>query len=191
MAKTIYNVSLTDVIPFNMLSDPNVTALCAAMDTENQFVVNAINRVSVLDNIGGQLSDATDLLAFEQQTPYYDQSLTLDIKRSLVAGTGKLNSIKGTKAAVEQIVQEVFGSGTVQEWYEYGGQPYCFRVLVNDFPNSSAQMAAINRAIAVSQNIRSHLDEVIIIAATTIATGYIVSTFEIAVYINTMMKAPS
>lgn len=191
MAKTIYNVSLADVIPPNMLSDPNIVALCAAIDSENQFVVIAINNVSVLDNIGNQPAPVTDLLSFEQQTPYYDQSLALNIKQSLVAGTGKLNSIKGTKAAVEKIVQEVFGSGTVQEWFEYGGQPYCFRVLVNDFPNSSAQMDAINRAIAVSQNLRSHLDEVIIIAATTIANEYLASTFEFAVYVNTNMQAPS
>ncbi len=190
MAKTIYSVKLADVMPFNMVSDPKIAAICAAFDVENAFVANAISSVLVLANIGNQPADVTDLLAIEQGTPYYNQTLTLDARRSLVAGTGKINAIKGTKAAVEQTVQAAFGSGTMQEWFEYGGQPGCFRVLVNDFPDSSAQMSEINRAIAVSQRVSSHLDEVIITLATTIASMYVASAFEIAVYVNTTMKAP-
>jgi len=188
MAKTIYNVSLADLLPDGMLSDPKTQALCAAIDVENKFVVNAIGAVSVLDNIGNQPADATDLLAIEQGTPYYSQSLPLQTRQSLLSSTGQINAIAGTKAAIEKTLQEAFASGSVQEWFDYGGVPGHFRVLVNDFPNSQAQMSEINRAIAATKRASSALDEVIIIVATTIATEYIASTFELAVYVNTKMQ---
>jgi hypothetical protein len=188
MPKTIHNISLADTVPDSMLDDPEIAALCVAFDTENTIVVNAINNVVILADIGKQSSAVTDLLAAEQQTPYYNQALPLEVRQALAAGSGLLNAIKGTKAAVEQTVKAAFGSGTVQEWFEYGGNPYCFRVLVNDFPNSAAQLAEINRAIEVSKNIRSHLDELIITVATTIANTYLASTFQLIVNVNTSMR---
>ena len=175
-------------MPSDMVSDPVIFSLCAAIDAINQFVTNSIPSVLVLANIGSQPSAVTDLLAFEQRTPYYNQVLPLDVRQALVANTGMINAIKGTKAAVEKTVQDAFGSGVVQEWFEYGGLPGYFRVLINDFPNSDTKTAEINRAIAVSQRASSHLDEVIITLATTIANMYMASAFELAIYINTTMQ---
>ena len=191
MSKSIYDVSLADLLPYNLTNDSNIMAMCAAFDAMNQMITDTIDNVLVLADIGNQTSEITDILAIEQQTPYYNQTLSLEARRALVANTGKINSIKGTKAAVEQTVQAAFGSGTVQEWFEYEGQPGCFRVLVNDFPDSQAQMSEINRAIAATQRGSSHLDEVIIIVATTIAKQYMASTFVLAVFINTTMQAPN
>lgn len=191
LPSTLNNVNLAELMPSNMTSDPKIFSLCAAVDTINQYATNAIPSVVVLANIGGQPSDITDLLAFEQRTPYYNQSLPLDVRQNLVANTGMVNAIKGTKAAVEQTVQAAFGSGSMQEWFEYSGTPGCFRVLINDFPNSSEQMTEINRAIAATQRESSHLDEVIITAPTTTLGTYIANTVEMAVYINLTMLAPS
>lgn len=170
MSKTIYNMSLVDVIPPNMASDPKIAALCAGLDAGNAFVVNAINNVIVLANIVNQPSDVTDLLALEQQTPYYNQSLPLDVRQTLVARGGFLNAIKGTKSAVEQAVQNAFGSCVVQEWFEYGGQPGYFQVRLNDFPGSSDQIAEIARAIAVTQRASSHLEQISILTVVTNVT---------------------
>lgn len=191
MSKTIYNVSLADVLPSNMANDPHEQALCAAFDAMAAVVANAIPSVLVLANVGNQPAAVTDLLAIEQQTPYYNQALALNIRQALVAGGGKLNSIKGTKAAVEQAVQEAFGSGTVQEWFEYGGNPFCFKVLVNDFPDSDTQVTEIERAIAATQNARSHLDALVIVATTDLASGYMAATLSIGVIVNVTMQAPS
>jgi P2-related tail formation protein len=155
----------------------------------HQIVVVAIPCVSVLDNIGHQPSDVTDLLAIEQRTPYYNQALPLEVRQALVAGTGKLNSIKGTKAAVEQTLTAAFGSGTMQEWWQYSGEPGHFRMLVTDFPNSDQQTDEINRAIAASQRLSSHLDAVIVVETTVGTTMYLAGTFSFGVIINVDMPS--
>ena len=191
MSTTIYNVALTQLLPPGMTSGPNIASIAAAFDAMHQMVVAAIPSVSVLNNIGHQPSAVTDLLAIEQRTPYYNQSLPLETRQALVAGTGKLNSIKGTKAAVEQAVTEAFGSGAMQEWWEYGGEPGHFQMLVTDFPSSSDQMSEINRAIAATQRLSSHLDAVIVTESTTSTIIYLAETFSLGLVINIAMQEPS
>jgi P2-related tail formation protein len=172
-----------------MTDDPNIASIAAAFDAMDQMVTSQISAVSVLDNIGHQPSDVTDLLAIEQRTPYYNQSLPLEVRQNLVAGTGKLNSIKGTKAAVEQAVTQAFGSGTMQEWWEYGGQPGHFQMIIVDFPNSSSQLDEINRAIVATQRLSSKLDTVIVIGSTTGTTQYLAETFSLGLIVNTTLQA--
>lgn len=164
LPSTLNEIKLADLMPFSMTIDPKIVAMCSAIDVINQFVTNAIPRVLVLANIGNQPSDVTNLLAIEQRTPYYSQSLTLDARRALVSGTGKVNKIIGTKAAVKAAMQAAFGSGQVQEWFEYSGQPGCFRILVNNISTTSLQMNEINRAIVATKRASSHLDEFLVSA---------------------------
>lgn len=190
MGKTIYNVKLTDLLPESFTSDPDIAAKCAALDAMSAMVTTQIGRVIVLADIGNQSSEVTDLLAVEQRTPYYDQSLSLEARRALLKNTGKLNSIKGTKGAVETALKSVFGSGIVQEWFEYGGDPYYFRVLLYAFPSSESQMDKIRAAVAATQNERSYLEDIIIIVPTTIAQMYIAGVTQVAVTVNTRMRPP-
>lgn len=145
-----------------MTSDPIIYSLCKAIDAMGQIITNAISVVSVLNNIGNQPSDVTDLLALEQRTPYYDQALPLSTRQALLSNTGHVNSIKGTKAAIEEVAAAVFGRCTVDEWFQYGGDPYCFKVNVDVSQQgaSDAELTALNRIIDQCKNVRSYLDEI-------------------------------
>lgn len=103
LPSTLNNVRLADLMPSGIMSDPVIFSLCAAIDAINQFVTDATPRVIVLADIGNQSSDVTDLLAFEQRTPYYDQTLPLSIRQSLLANTGHVNSIMGTKLQLRKL----------------------------------------------------------------------------------------
>lgn len=157
---TLSNVSLIDVMPANLTSDPKIYSLCKAIDALNQVVTSAISSVSVLDNLGNQTSDITDLLAFEQRTPFYDQSLSLDVRQGLVQNTGKVNSVKGTKGAIEEIASLVFGDSWVDEWFQYGADPYYFRVNVEASQQGASEddLAKLQLIIENLKNARSFLD---------------------------------
>ena len=53
-----------------------------------------------------------------------------------------MHKILGTKKAVEMVVNDYFENGEVREWYEYGGDPYHFRV-VSENSRSIADNAAL------------------------------------------------
>lgn len=189
MPKTIYDIGLLNLIPPNMAGEAQTQAVCAAFDAMSEMAVQAIQKVYVLANIQQQSDGTIDMLSLQQHVDYYNQALPIETRRNLVANSGYIHKIKGTPAAVEQVARIVFGSARVQEWFEYGGNPYCFRVLINEFPNSDKQLDEVNRAIASAQNIRSHLDEVIIIASTATATGYLAGVVQMSVDFTVIQKA--
>lgn len=188
MPKTIYDVTLAELMPPGMTKDPKIAAACAAFDAMAALTAAAIQKVSVLDSIAGQDGDVTDALAVQMHVDYYNQALDLAIRRSLVQNSGAIHKIKGTPGAVERVARLVFGSAQVQEWFEYGGAPYHFRVLINEFPDSDSQMGEVNRAVASAQNARSVLDEVQIIAATAQGQLYAAGVVQMAVRIALTQK---
>lgn len=188
MSKTIYDVTLAELLPINMNPDVKMQCICAAFDAMSKMATDAVQSASVLTAIAGQDNTVTDLLALQENVDYYNQTLPLDIKRNLVKNAGVIHKIKGTPGAVEKVARLVFGSAQVQEWYEYGGNPYTFRVLINEFPDSENQLGEVRRAIENSKNARSWLDDVIIIASTAQATEYIYTSIEMAVFVNITQK---
>ena len=51
-------------------------------------------------------------------------------KRSLIKAAIELHRHKGTRWAVEQVLVVLGHTGEVQEWFEYAGDPYHFRVII-------------------------------------------------------------
>lgn len=49
-------------------------------------------------------------------------------KRALIKNAIKIHRYKGTKYALLEIFNTLNLSGTITEWFEYGGKPYHFRV---------------------------------------------------------------
>lgn len=75
--------------------------------------------------------DVLDMLAAELDTQYYDVLLDVEAKRKLVKNTLIWYGKAGTPAAVEELITSVFGEGRVEEWFDYGGEPFYFKVYTN------------------------------------------------------------
>lgn len=73
-----------------------------------------------------------DILATELRTPQYSETFPLDTKRSMVKGTLAYYATAGTKAALETVCRDIFGSAEALEWYEYGGTPGYFRIQTDN-----------------------------------------------------------
>ncbi len=53
---------------------------------------------------------------------FYDSSLSLEVKKQMVKNSLKWHRIKGTSAAVSDVVKTVFGRSWIEEWFEYSGK---------------------------------------------------------------------
>ena len=86
--------------------------------------------------------------------------MSIETKRQLVRESIAWHRIKGTKAAVEKMAQTVFKGGVVTEWFEYGGEPYHFRIDLLTAPNiTQDDTARLLAVVNASKNVRSVLDE--------------------------------
>ena len=64
---------------------------------------------------------------------------------------GKVHKALGTKWAVENVIKTYFGTGKVEEWFEYGGEPGHFRVRSS---NPSVSQDAIDDFTALLNKVK-------------------------------------
>ncbi|MNJ65473.1 hypothetical protein D3C77_614880 [compost metagenome] len=61
---------------------------------------------------------------------------------------------------MEELVATIFGTGEVQERFQYGGQPGYFKVVTSDPDASSSKAAEFIAAVNSVKNARSWLESV-------------------------------
>lgn len=175
---SINNLSIKELLPSSISYDKQVIASCEAIDLEMKKLQSAIQKLYILLSIETLEEDMVDLMAKQFDAPYYDATLPLETKRSLVKNAINWHKKKGTVAAVEEVVTTIFGESTVEEWYEYGGEPHHFRITTT---NISVDESFIRRFKDAAEHIKrksSWLDEFIVLLASKLSmyVGFAVHT---------------
>lgn len=83
-------------------------------------------------------------------------------KRAVIKAAPAVHRVKGTRAALTTAIG-AFGFGAkIEEWFEYGGNPYTFRLAVrlSDRAWTRDDVAVLYRTAIEAKNVRSHLETV-------------------------------
>ena len=160
MSKDLQSTSLLDILPQNLLADKKINAAAQALDDELQKITEATRNALLLPRLDELSEEVIDLLAWQWHVDFYEPSMSIETKRQLVRESIAWHRIKGTKAAVEKMAQTVFKGGVVTEWFEYGGEPYHFRIDLLTAPNiTQDDTARLLAVVNAAKNVRSVLDE--------------------------------
>lgn len=128
---SLQQVSFSTLLPPN-LQDAQTRALGAAWDKAFRKLVDYVERVSMTFAFVMELDEEmADHLCLSLDIKGYKADLSLQKKRLLIRSALLNYSRMGTKAALEDAVGIIHGGTSVQENWEYGGQPYFFRVAVD------------------------------------------------------------
>jgi phage tail P2-like protein len=161
---TMQETTLLELIPENLRHDPDAIAACKALEPEYQELVTNIGKIAAIVDIDKAFSELLDYLAIERNVEFYDQSLPIEVKRSLVKNARIYKMYKGTPYAVEQLLHDVFkGKVEIDEWFNYGDDPFYFRLITHAFIPDTELLSSVYRAINAVKNIRSKLREVFLI----------------------------
>lgn len=161
MSKDLQSVSLLDILPPNLLADKKINAAARALDDELQKITAATRKALLLPRLDELSEEVIDLLAWQWHVDFYEPiGMDIETKRRLIKNSIAWHRIKGTPAAVEQVVSAVFDTSHVQEWFEYGGKPYHFKVITEDVTTDPNVLARMRRAINAAKNTRSWLETI-------------------------------
>jgi P2-related tail formation protein len=69
---------------------------------------------------------------------------------------------KGTKWLIEHALSELFERVELVEWFDYGGNPYFFKVIVSSSLNDPDLFRKVLAVVYELKNVRSWLEEFII-----------------------------
>lgn len=153
---------LMDIMPENLLADNNIRNIVVAIDERLKDSYKQTAYPAIISRIDELDSDILDSLAWQYNVDFYDPAINVENKRKLIRESIAWHRLKGTSAAVNQLVSAIFGPSSVQEWYEYGGEPYHFRITSSGFDPAGKTIKDILRAVEMAKNTRSCLDGVTI-----------------------------
>jgi phage tail P2-like protein len=121
--------SLSDILPSSLTQNDENKAMAEALTV---MLKKVYEESSILDPTLPIPEKLLDIIAKEEHVDFYDSSLSVEQKRQLIENSYFLHRKKGTPAAVEQLIQIVFGEGRVVEWFEYGAEPGYFKVVTSN-----------------------------------------------------------
>lgn len=175
-------IEFSQLLPYFMRADVAVAAFCEALDELLTPPGQRIKTLRIWDQIDKLNEAECDELAWELGIDWYEsKNMTLEEKRATIKTAQQIKRKRGTKQAVEQILRATYGNGKVSEWFEYGGEPFNFKVQTDAVLNED-NTARFLRLIAKAKNIRSHLQGVSVartlfleeqISVSCVATQYI------------------
>lgn len=121
-----------------------------------------IGLLSIYARIDELPEDLLDILAYDFKVDWWDAQYSIEEKRRTLKDSWRVHKILGTKAAVETAISAIYPNTRVEEWWEYGGEPYHFRVWINltDDDVDSERMRRVLGRMNFYKSLRSHNDEV-------------------------------
>lgn len=122
-------IDLVKLLPEFMRGDRANKGLAAGTNIVLRDVATKAKLLTVWNRIDNMTDEQLDELAWELNVEWYKSTADIQTKRAIIKSSDKVHAKLGTKWAVEQIITDYFGSGAVREWWEYGGEPYHFKVF--------------------------------------------------------------
>ena len=158
----LQNSLLTDILPEQLAADREVQALAYAVGRQVEALCQAADKTIVWAALAEASDKVLDLLAAELRTPCYDEILSPKIKRELIRSTLSAYAQTGTPAAVERMINTIFGRGYIKEWWQYGGQPYHFKAFTTNPAVTEDNLAEFAAVLASVKRLSAWLDEVVL-----------------------------
>ena len=162
-------------LPHVLRQDANMLALADSIATVLSAQWDEIDLLRIYQRIDELDEELLDILAYDFKVDWWDGNYSLEEKRRTLKDSWRVHKTLGTKAAVETAISAIYPETKVAEWFEYGGEPYHFKLYIDvshEDIHSERHRRVLER-MNFYKNLRSHLDSIIyIIRAEGTATGY-------------------
>lgn len=116
------------LLPAFMRIDDADIGLSNAVDKLCVEIAKKAETASTWDKLDMLISKELDLLAEELNISWYDKFAATEVKRKIIQDSDIVHSKLGTNWAVLRVIETYFGEGAIIDWYDYGGEPYHFKV---------------------------------------------------------------
>jgi len=158
MSKGITQESMLSVLPGVLARDDEMYSLAQLIGWITEDGAGDVNAPAIFQHIDELPEDLLDILAKDCKVDWYDFDANLATKRQQILSNWHVRKRLGTVAAVKTALQDVWPDTTVEEWFEYGGEPGYFRVLLSTDAEGSINFSKAVRMIDIFKPVRAHVD---------------------------------
>lgn len=151
----------TDLLPEH-LRGTETKALAYAVGRQVERLLALADNVPFYAMLSTAPENVLDHLAVELRAPAYREAFPLETKRALIRDALLAYAKMGTPAMVERTMASIFGSGEIEEWFNYAGQPHHFRAVITVGKSVSLEtLEEFRRVLGSVKRLSSWLDEII------------------------------
>lgn len=162
MNNDLNTVDLTRSLPPSLKNDTSMLALAKVIAEQLQITANQTKKNIIYARIDELDEIMLDILAYDLHVDWYDYKYAIEAKRATIKDSVKIHRRLGTKYAVETALGNVFPGTKIAEWFEYGGSPYMFKVIIDVTQTgvTPERQAEVLARVKYYKNLRSHLDTI-------------------------------
>lgn len=158
----VYDIDYSTLLPAALARDPKMVTLAKVLAEQLLDCSGHINDVLIYSNFEQLPEDLVDILAYDMHVDWYDYGYPLEVKRRMVRDSVKVHKRMGTKYAVETALGSLWPESEVEEWFQYGGQPYHFRVVCDVTENViTASWQQLVNAVRMYKRLAAHMEAVV------------------------------
>lgn len=153
-------LNLLDLQSSYMQNDPVTIALCKVLNPYYEKLSEDLKLCFIYSRIDELDDFVLDELAWQFSADWYETTLDINKKRSLIKNALKYHKKKGTPQALIDVITTIFGRTKLEEWFEYGGNPYFFRLKIDitEQGASKENLTRLDELINKYKNTRSWID---------------------------------
>ncbi len=162
MIENIYEADFLKSLPPALRHDETIVALARVIANELSVTARQTQLDVIYANIDKLPESVLDVIAYDFKVDWYDYGYTLEEKRKTIKDSWNVHRKLGTKYAVETAISAIYEDTTVQEWWEYGGAPYHFKLILDatyEGVNPEKHQRVLDR-VQYYKNLRSVLEGV-------------------------------
>ncbi len=151
---------MTDLLQNDLKHNADVRAISFSIQKEKQRILalEAKTRtLSMIDELDGPI---LDVLSVELRIPYYSQADSVERKRTIVKTAMLWYYKAGTVEGLMTALRSVHGGCSVEEWFQYDGDPGYFRVGIDiTDPEEVLDLNWLTGIVNAYKPARSHLED--------------------------------
>jgi len=152
---------LREIVPTNLMRDKKVADVIEATGNEEKKGFLCVEN-SIIRHLNNQSDEVIWHLLWENHIIENKEGLALaktkEEKIALIEAAVELHMYKGTPYAIERLLEVIGLNGDVQEWFQYTGDPFHFKVELATTNISNDTLTILRQLIQEYKNKRSWLD---------------------------------
>ena len=158
MSKGVTKESLLSILPGVLARDDDMYNLAQLIGWIMGGGAEKVGYPAIFQRVNELDEDLLDILAADCKIDWYDYDADIATKRRQFLSNWSIRKRIGTVGAVKSALQSVWPDTTVEEWFEYGGNPGYFQVLLSLDTSGSVNFSKAVRMIEIFKPVRAHID---------------------------------
>lgn len=184
MIKSLKDARIVDALPRIIANQAWVQAMSGALGEIHQQTLRFADNSQIYTKLDTASEKVLDALAVNWKIDWYDTGYSIEQKRRIVKSALVVRRTMGTVGAVKSQADAIYPGSTLEEWFEWGGEPGLFRISVDVTTTDKNQwvqvlsLDEIERRLATAKRYTAHLDSVSYQVTHGLAVGVKVETWK-------------